>query len=85
MFDFFSLQACTLQNKFDCSALDCSRKFKYLGTFDLEDAWFELELYGWNRFMLCSSIKQLQSPHPVADAVLLRRCDYLMQGKAPLV
>lgn len=27
---------------------------KYPGTFDLEDAWFELELYRWNRFMLCS-------------------------------
>lgn len=43
---FFFLQVCTWQSKFDCSTLDCSRKFKYLGTFDLDPAWFELEFNG---------------------------------------
>lgn len=60
--------------------VDCSRKFKYLETFDLEGAWFALELYGWGRVTLCSFIKQLQNPSPMPGAVLflLRKCNYLI-------
>lgn len=67
--------------------MDCARKFKYLETFDSEDAWLALELYGWDQVMLCSFIKQLQNPYPMPGGVffLLRKCNYLIQETASLV